>query len=192
MELLIAGLVLFVGGHSVNLFAHQWREKMVSKLGLMPWKGLYAIVAGIGLACLIFGYGDARAEGVFLYHPPVWTKHLAALLTLPAFILLFASQIPGNRIQVKTGHPMYLGIKLWAFAHLIANGGLQDVLLFGTFLIWGIAGFAISRRRDKAAGTVKQYKGPMRNVLTLVVSLGAWGAFAFWLHALAIGVAPLG
>jgi uncharacterized membrane protein len=192
MELLILGLVLFVGGHSVNLFANQWRNSMVEKVGLLPWKGLYSLFAIVGLVCLVYGYGDARAEGVYLWQPPVWTRHIAALLTLPAFLLLFASQIPGNRLQVATGHPMYLGIKLWAFAHIIANGGLHDVLLFGTFLIWGIAGFAVSRRRDKAAGTVREYKGLMRDGITLVVSLGAWAGFAFWAHAVLIGVPPFG
>jgi len=124
--------------------------------------------------------------------PPVWTRHLAALITLPAFILLFASQIPGNRLQVKLGHPMYLGIKLWAFAHLIANGGLHDLVLFGAFLIWAIAGFAVSRRRDRIAGVKKEYKGAVRDVLTLVVGIGAWVAFALWLHGMLIGVKPFG
>ena len=192
MTLLILGLVLFVGGHAVNLAFPEWRRQQIDRLGLLPWKGLYSLVAGAGLACLIIGYGDARAEGIYLYHPPLWTRHLASLLTVPAFLLLFASQIPGNRIQVAVGHPMYLGIKLWAFAHLIANGGLHDVLLFGVFLIWGIAGFAISRRRDKALSEVRAYKGVLRDVATVVVSLGAWVGFAFWGHTLLIGLPPLG
>ncbi len=192
MTLLLAGLLLFVGGHSINLFAPNFRNAMVAKLGLMPWKGLYSIVAIAGFILLVIGYGEARSHPIWLWQPPIWTRHLAALITLPAFIFLFASQIPGNRLQVKVGHPMYLGIKLWAFAHIIANGGLHDLILFGVFLIWGIIGFAISRRRDKKLNTQREYKGPMRDALTLVISLGAWGVFAFWLHAMLIGVAPLG
>jgi len=190
MTLLIIGLILFVGGHSINLFARNWRDTMVSQLGLMPWKGIYSLLAVIGLVVLVIGYGQARADPVWLWQPPLWTRHLAALLTLVAFILLFASQIRGNILQAKIGHPMYAGIKLWAFAHLLANGGLHDVLLFGTFLIWGIGGFLISRRRDKAQGIRKPYKGPLRDVATLIVSVTVWAAFAFWLHGLLIGVKP--
>lgn len=192
MELLITGLILFVGGHSINLFAHNWRNRMAAQLGEIPWKGLYSLVALCGFALLVIGYGDARLQPEVLWQPPLWTRHLAALITLPAFLLLFASQIPGNRLQVATGHPMYLGVKLWAFAHLLANGTLHDVILFGTFLLWAIAGFAISRRRDRVNGTRKVYKGPLRDGLTLVVGLGAWALFAFWLHGLLIGVQPFG
>lgn len=192
MTLLLAGLLLFIGGHCTNLIAPQWRNAMVSRLGLLPWKGLYSVVAIGGFILLVIGYGEARMNPTWLWTPPVWTRHLAALITLPAFILLFASQIPGNRLQVKLGHPMYLGIKLWAFAHLIANGGLHDLVLFGAFLTWAIAGFALSRRRDRIAGVKKEYKGAVRDVLTLVVGIGAWVAFALWLHGMLIGVKPFG
>ncbi len=192
MMLLLAGLLLFIGGHCANLIAPPWRNAMVSRLGLLPWKGLYSMVAIGGFILLVIGYGEAHMNPTWLWTPPLWTRHLAALITLPAFILLFASQIPGNRLQVKLGHPMYLGIKLWAFAHLIANGGLHDLVLFSAFLIWAIAGFAISRRRDRIAGVQKVYKGAVRDVLTLVVGTGAWVAFALWLHGMLIGVKPFG
>ena len=192
MTLLLAGIVLFIGGHSINLVAPQFRQRMISSLGLLPWNGLYSLVAAAGLALMIFGYAEARSAGQWLWTPPLWTRHLAVLITLPALLLLFASQIPGNRLQVAVGHPMYLGIKLWAFAHLLANGTLPDLILFGSFLIWGIAGFAISRRRDRALQVRAEYKGLGRDLATLAVSVGVWALFTFWLHQLLIGVAPLG
>ncbi|TNC91506.1 NnrU family protein [Thalassolituus sp.] len=191
MTLLLAGILLFVGGHSINLVAPKFRLNMIERLGLNPWKGIYSVVAGIGLACLIFGYGEARAEGYWLWNPPLWTKHLATLLIFVAVLFLTASHVPGNRLQVAVGHPMYLGIKIWAFAHLLANGTVQDLLLFGSLLIWGVFGFTVSRRRDRQAGITREYQGLSRDVITLVISVLVWAGITFWLHQLLIGVAPV-
>ena len=190
MELLIAGLLLFIGGHSVKLAAPTWRTQMIARIGLLPWKGIYSLIAASGIVLMVIGYGQARIDPLWLWQPPLWLRHVTILLTLPAFILLFASQIPGNILQAKIGHPMYAGIKVWSFSHLLANGGLHDILLFGSLMIWGILGFLISRRRDKASGVKKTYKGLSRDLITLSLALGVWAAFAFWLHALLIGVKP--
>ena len=190
MELLIAGLLLFIGGHSVKLAAPAWRTQMIARIGLLPWKGIYSLIAASGIVLMVIGYGQARIDPLWLWQPPLWLRHVTILLTLPAFILLFASQIPGNILQAKIGHPMYAGIKVWSFSHLLANGGVHDILLFGSLMIWGILGFLISRRRDKASGVKKTYKGLSRDLITLSVALGVWAAVAFWLHALLIGVKP--
>jgi uncharacterized membrane protein len=192
MTILLLGLVLFLGVHSVRIFADDWRTRQIAARGEAAWKGVYALLALAGLVLIVVGYGQARAEPTVLWIPPLWTRHLAALLTLPAFILLFAAYVPGTHIKARLGHPMLLGTKLWAFAHLIANGTLADVLLFGGFLAWAIVLFAKSRRRDRAAGTVYAAAGASRDVMAVIAGAGAWAAFAVMLHTLLIGVAPFG
>ncbi len=192
MVLLIIGLLLFLGSHSVRIFAEGWRTQMVGKLGPNGWKGLYSLIAIAGFVLLVYGYGAARLAPTVLWTPPVWTKHLAALLTIPAFILLAAAYVPGTRIKRAVGHPMVLGVKTWALAHLIANGTLHDVILFGAFLVWAVFNYTAARRRDRAAGTVYPSGPVARDIIAVVVGLGAWGAFAFWLHGLLIGVRPFG
>lgn len=190
MTFLVLGLVLFLGAHSVRIVADPWRERMVAKLGANSWKALYSIVAGIGLVLLIWGYGEARQAPVVLWNPPLWTRHLASLLTIPAFILVVAAYVPHTRIKKAVGHPMVLGVKTWALAHLIANGMLADVLLFGGFLVWAVLDYAAARRRDRAAGT-RYTAGPVsRDIAAVVVGLVAWAAFAFYLHGPLIGVRP--
>ena len=192
MTLLILGLVLFLGPHSVRIFADSWRTTRVATMGLMPWKAVYSVVSIIGFVLIAWGYGEARGAPVVLYTPPVWTRHIAALLTIPAFILLVAAYVPGTRIKRAVGHPMVAGVKIWAFAHLIANGTLADVVLFGAFLAWSVANYTAARRRDRAAGVV-YVAGPVtRDITAVVVGLVAWGAFAFWLHGAWIGVRPFG
>ncbi len=97
---------------------------------------------------LVWGYGQARLDPVVLWNPPLWMRYVAALLTLPAFVLVVAGNMRGTRMKAALGHPMVLGVKLWAFAHLIANGTLAAAVLFGSFLVWAIVDFASLRRRD--------------------------------------------
>jgi uncharacterized membrane protein len=129
---------------------------------------------------------------VDLWSPPVWTRHVAALLTLPAFVLLAAAYVPGTRIKAAVGHPMVLGTKVWAFAHLISNGRLADVLLFGGFLAWSIVLYAASRRRDRRTSVRRVAGSASRDAIAVVAGLVAWAAFAFWLHGMLIGVRPFG
>jgi uncharacterized membrane protein len=129
---------------------------------------------------------------VVLYSPALWTRHVAAPLTLLAFILIAAAYVPGTRIKARIGHPMIAGVKAWALAHLLANGNLADVVLFGSFLVWAIVDFIASRRRDRVAGTVYATGPVMRDVSAVVIGLVAWAVFAFWLHGPLIGVRPFG
>ena len=192
MTWLVLGLFLFLGTHSVRIFAESWRGGRIAKMGLKPWKGVYSVISIIGFVLIVWGYGVARGAPVVLYAPPVWTKHVAALLTIPAFILLAAAYVPGTRIKRAVGHPMVAGVKSWAFAHLLANGTLADVVLFGAFLVWSIADYIVARRRDRAAGTVYVVGPVSRDIIAVVVGLVAWAAFAFWLHGAWIGVRPFG
>jgi uncharacterized membrane protein len=192
MGLLIVGLVLFLGLHSSRVFADDFRGRIIAARGLNTWKGLYSVVSIVGFVLIIYGYSQARLDPVVLWYPPVWTKHLAALLTLPAFVFLAAAYVPKNPIKAKLAHPMLLGTKLWAAAHLFANGNLADVLLFGGFLVWAILCFRAAKKRDRAAGTTYASNGAVPMIITIVIGLGAWAAFAFYLHAAWIGVRPFG
>jgi uncharacterized membrane protein len=192
MTLLLLGLVLFLGAHSVRIFADDWRSRRIAALGLNGWKGIYSVLSIAGFVLIIYGYAAARQAPVVLYAPPVWTRHLAALLTIPAFILLVAAYVPGTRIKRAVGHPMVLGVKTWALAHLLANGMLADVLLFGAFLVWAVLDYIAARKRDRAAGTVYVVGPITRDIVAVVVGLVAWAAFAMWLHRVLIGVGPFG
>jgi uncharacterized membrane protein len=192
MTLLILGLVLFLGVHSTRIVADGWRGATIARIGLQPFKGLYSLLSIAGFVLLVVGYGAARQAPVVLYAPPTWARHVAALLTLPAFVLLAAAYVPGNAIKRAIGHPMVAGVKLWALAHLLANGTLADVLLFGGFLAWAVASFTAARRRDRAAGTVYPAGPATRTALAVALGLLAWAVFAFALHRPLIGVAPFG
>lgn len=190
MLILILGLVIFIGAHSVRIFADGWRGRQIERLGVNGWKGLYSLISIVGFVLLVWGFGQARLQPVLLYTPPAWLRHLNALFTLVAFVLLMAAYVPRNHLKQKIGHPMLAAVKAWAFGHLLANGMLHDVVLFGTFLLWAIVNFAVSRRRDRAAGTTYAVGTPVGDVLTLVIGAAAWIVFAFWLHVRLIGVNP--
>ena len=192
MLLLILGLILFLGMHSARLFAAEKRASFIAARGPLAWKGIYALVSIIGFVLIIYGYGQARVSPTWLWISPVWTRHLAALLTIPAFILISATYVPGSCIKARVGHPMLLGVKFWALAHLIANGTLADLLLFGGFLAWATALFVVSRKRDRAAGVGYGKGKPVMDAVVVVVGLVAWAAFAFYLHGAWIGVKPMG
>jgi len=192
MILLILGLVLFFAPHSVRIFADGWRSAQIARLGDNAWKGFYSVVSVIGFVLIVYGYGLARADPIVLYSPPLWTRHLASLLTLVAFILLAAYMIPRTRIKAAVGHPMVLGVKVWAFAHLLSNGTLADVLLFGSFLAWAVLDFVSARRRDRAAATVYTVGPIWRDFATVLLGAALWVVFALWLHGPLIGVRPFG
>jgi len=192
MTLLLLGLALFLGVHSTRIVADGWRSATIARVGEKPWKAIYSLLSIAGFVLLVIGYGAARQSPVVLFAPPVWTRHLAALLTIPAFVLLVAAYVPGNAIKRTIGHPMVAGVKVWALAHLLANGTLADLLLFGTFLAWAVLGFIAARRRDRAAGTTYPAGPGSRTAITVVVGLVAWAVFAFALHRPLIGVAPFG
>ncbi len=191
MTLLIAGLILFLGAHSTRIFADDWRTRTMVRIGEKPWKGLVTVISIIGFVLIVVGYGNARLDPVVLWVPPVWTRHLAILINLVAFISITAAYVPRNSIKSKFGHPMVAGVKAWSIAHLISNGNLADVILFGAFLAWSIVDFRNSRRRDRANGTTYPAGTTGRNALTVVIGTVAWAVFMVYLHVRLIGVAPL-
>jgi uncharacterized membrane protein len=190
--LLVLGLIIFLGAHSVRIVADDWRSARIAHWGEMTWKGVYSLVSIAGLGLIIWGYGLARVDPVVLWSPPIWTRHIASLLTLPAFVLLVAAYVPGNRLKSAIGHPMVAGVKLWALAHLLANGNLADLLLFGSFLVWAAFSFRTARRRDRV--TNKSYSaGPLsRTWIVVATGLITWTLFSMVLHLPLIGVRPFG
>lgn len=192
MQLLITGLVLFLGVHSVRIVADDWRTAQIAKSGEKRWKLVYTAISLVGFALIVFGYAQARQATLLLYTPPVWMRHVAALLTLLSFVLIAAAYVKGTRIKARVGHPMILGVKVWAFAHLLANGTLADVVLFGAFLAWAVLDFIASRRRDRAAGIVYPVGPPSRDLIAIGAGGLAWAIFAFVLHGPLIGVRPFG
>ena len=180
MTLLILGLILFLGMHSVRVFADDWRSAQIRRVGPQAWKGIYSVLSVAGFVLLVWGYGEARSAPVVLWTPPTGLRHLAALLTLVTFVLLAAAYVPGTRIKRAVGHPMVAGTKAWALAHLLSNGTLADVLLFGGFLAWAVLLFIASRRRafqGKTSGNLeakcnspRQGLLPMRRRLSRVTA----------------------
>mgnify|MGYP001765309033 CR=1 FL=1 len=192
MSLLVLGLVLFLGVHSVRIFADTWRRHTISRMGLGAWKAAYSLVSIAGFVLIVFGWSAARSAPEVLWIAPLWMKHAASLFTLVAFVLLAAAYVPGNAIKAAVGHPMVAGVKLWAFVHLLVNGTVAGVLLFGSFLAWAVIDYVASRRRDRREGLVRARGSLGASVATVVIGVAAWAAFAFWGHAALIGIAPLG
>ena len=190
MSTLILGLVLFLGVHSVSVVAPAWRDAMAARLGIWGWKAIYAIVAIAGFVLIIQGYAAARLTPVVIWVPPAAMRHVAATVMLPVFILLLAAYLPG-RIKAATKHPMLVATKLWAVSHLLANGMLADVVLFGAFLAWAVVD-RISLKRRPARPLPSAPASKLNDVIAVIGGILLYGVFAMVLHARWIGVAPFG
>jgi len=197
---LLLGLVLFLGVHSLRVFAPEWRARMLSNLGEKKFKGLVSIASLVGFVLIIHGYGLARLTPQVLWVPPVATRHIAVLLMLFAMIFLVATYFPGNHIKKRLHHPMVVSVKVCSVAHLIANGMAADVLLFGSFLAWAVLDFRAARQRDRAAAppsveTKLVETKPvtlLATVMTIAIGAGLWFGFVAYLHLKLFGVSPLG
>lgn len=192
MAILVVGLILFIGVHSIRMVAAPWRAAQIERFGMQGWRATYAVLSAAGIVLTVYGYGLARREPVVVWTPPVWMAHVTALLTAIAFILLTAPYVRGNHFKRALGHPFLCGVALWAFAHLLANGTLNAIVLFGAFFVWSLLDARSERRRDREAGVIYPEGVVSRDVLVVVIGLVGWAAFAFWLHGLLIGVRPLG
>jgi uncharacterized membrane protein len=190
MTILILGLILFLGVHSVSIVAPAWRDATQARLGEGPWKGLYSLASLAGFALIVVGYGMARQQPVVIYAPPIWLRHFALLLLVPVFPLLLAAYLPG-RIKSAARHPMLLATKLWALAHLLANGNAADVLLFGGLLAWAVADrISLKRRPQRALPGARP--SPLNDAVAVLAGLALYALFLFRAHVWLIGVSPLG
>jgi uncharacterized membrane protein len=190
MSLLIVGLVLFLGVHSVAIFAPALRAGTIHALGEGAWKGLYALVSLVGFVLICYGFGLARQAPVILYSPPAWLRYIAVILMLPVFPLVLAAYMPG-RIKTAAKHPMLAAVKLWAFAHLLANGMLADVLLFGGFLAWAVADRISLKRRSTPQVLRTAPPGRWNDVIAVVLGLVIYALLIGWAHLRLFGVSPL-
>jgi uncharacterized membrane protein len=190
MLALVIGLVVLLGVHWTGVLAPGFRERMVTSIGLGPWKLAYSVVSIAGLVLVIWGYGLARTDPTVLWAPPGFGRHATALLTVVAFVLVAAAYVPGTHFKSALGHPMTVGVGVWALGHLLANGTLRALILFGAFLAWSVVTFMVRRGRDRAAGVTYPSGTVTRDVVVLVVGVVAALVFAFWLHAPLIGVRP--
>ncbi|MEM9330098.1 MAG: NnrU family protein [Pseudomonadota bacterium] len=185
MWFLVAGLFVFLGIHSTRMLAPAWRESFIEARGEAPWKGMYTITSIAGMALLVWGYGQARFDNVFLYASPVWLSHLQLLLMVPVMILLVASNLPAGRIKKAVKNPMLIAIKIWAIGHILVNGDLASLLLFGTFLIWAVFLVINTNRRNEPRPETVSVRS---DVISVVAGVIAWVVFIFWLHEVITGV----
>lgn len=189
MWLLIAGLVLFLGMHSVAIFSPAMRERARARWGDAAWKGVYSVVSLVGLILIVDGFGLARQSPLVLYSPPAWMRHVTFLFMLPVFPLLLAANLPG-RIRTATKHPMLAAVKFWAFGHLLANGLLADVLLFGGFLAWAVMDRISFKHRTQNLRLMPP--GRFNDAIAVLAGLGLYVFFILWAHQRLFGVSPLG
>jgi uncharacterized membrane protein len=203
MALLILGLVLFLGAHSTRIFAENWRQAALERLGDKAFKGANALVSLVGFGLLIYGFDQVRWDSPALWAPPVWVKHVAALLMLLSLVLLASAYAPRNAIKAKLHHPMVLSVKVWALAHLLANPRVADLVLFGAFLLWSVLNFRAARKRDRLAAASAQETGEAGTLPAPEVSLAAtlravgigvvvWAVLVSRGHEWLFGVSPLG
>ncbi len=189
MTVFLIGLVLFLGIHSVAIVAPTWRDAQAAR-NPGAWKGIYSVVSIAGFALLIYGYALARQSPVVVWTPPTAMRHVALLLMLPVFPLLLAAYLPG-RIKTATKHPMLLAVKLWALAHLLANGTRADVILFGAFLVWAVLDRIAVKKRPVPRTIPGAPPSAINDVVALVGGLTIYVVFLLWAHQLLIGVSPL-
>jgi uncharacterized membrane protein len=189
MTYLIIGLLLFLGIHSVGIVAPAWRDRTAARMGDLSWKAVYALVAVIGFIMLVHGYAIARLDPTILYTPPLWMRHVAALLLLPVFPLLLAAYLPG-RIKAAVKHPMLTATKAWAVAHLLVNGTVADVLLFGGFLAWAVADRIAAGKRPVQRRTPGAPPSKVNDVIAVIGGLALYVVFVVWAHQQFIGVPP--
>jgi uncharacterized membrane protein len=191
MALLVIGLVLFLGVHSTRIFAEQWRSAQIAQRGERAWKGLYSVASLVGLVLVVWGYGLARQQPHTLWTPANWARPVASALMLVSFVLLAAAYVPGNAMKSRLGHPMLLGVKTWALAHLIANGSVADLVLFGSFLVWAVLCFRAARQRDRVHPPALRAVSTKGTLSAIAAGVFAWLLFAWWAHAWLIGVSAL-
>lgn len=189
MTLLIIGLALFLGVHSISIFAEGFRNRMAAKSEL-GWMAVYGLVSLVGIVLIAKGYAAARLEPTLLYVTPSWLRHVTALLMLPAMILFFAPYFPG-RIQAAARHPQLVAVKLWAVSHLLVNGMLADLILFSAFLAWAVID-RISMKRRTPRDVPGLPRTGINDVIVVFVGLAAYAVVALWLHAAWTGVPPFG
>lgn len=190
MTYLLLGILLFFGVHCLSVVAGRWRDAMVARLGKGPWQGLYSLLSAVGLALMIYGYGLTRLDSPWAYAPPAWGRHAAMTLMLPVFVLLVAAYLPGA-LGRKLRHPMLIATVLWGLAHLLSNGRVADVLLFGSFTAWALLVLASHRWRS-ARPIPRLPAGRYNDAIAVLAGLALYAAFVLKLHKWVTGMPLMG
>ena len=212
MDLFVLGLVLFLGAHSLRVFAEGWRTRLIARLGDKLFKGFHSLASLVGFVLMVYGFGLVRWDSPLLWAPPVAMRHVAAVLMLVSLVLLVAAYVPQNTFKARLRHPMVLSVKVWALAHVLANGRLADLILFGAFLVWAVLNFRASRQRDRQAAALVADTSlagqPLassadpaadvavpsvhQNARVILIGVGAWLVLLFGGHTWLFGVSPIG
>jgi uncharacterized membrane protein len=187
---LVLGLVVMLGAHLFVTFRDA-RAGLMERLGQNGYRALFSIVSIVGLALISWGYAQYRAhEWIQVWSPPAFMRHITVGLMLLAVILMVAYFIPSN-IKTKAKHPLLAGVKTWAFAHLLSNGDLGSILLFGSFLAWGVYGrIAAKRRGDLGATTAPA--GWTNDIIVVVLGIVIYLALGYAFHPMVIGAPVFG
>jgi uncharacterized membrane protein len=189
MTILLIGLALFLGMHSISIAAPGLRTRAVDSMGPNLWRGAYSLVSAAGFVLILYGFHAARLAPVVLYVPPAWLRHVTFLLMLPVFPLILAAYLPG-RIKTAMKHPMLAAVILWAVAHLLSRGLLADVLLFGAFLVWAICDrISLEGRSQQLIGSA--LPGRLNDLIAVIAGLAIYAFFILWAHVRLFGVSPL-
>ncbi|WP_281976720.1 NnrU family protein [Pseudorhizobium flavum] len=192
MLLLVISLILFLGIHLTRVIAPGWRASVIAAKGERAWKLGYTLASIATLVLVVYAFGQARHVTGILYTPPVWIAHLSSLLMLVAMICLVASLMPPGHIATKTKHPMVLSVKIWALAHLLANGETFSVILFVAFLAWGVVLRIALKRRERNGELVrKPFVSARYDAAAVVIGTVVYLLFIWRLHVWLIGVQPL-
>ena len=192
MTILVLGLIIFLGLHSIRILAESGRERAIARLGEGPWKGIYSLLSAIGFVLIVWGFAGARFTAPLLWTPFSGARHVTIFLMLIAMMLLAAYLFKRSHITAAVHHPMVWSVAVFALAHLIANGSAADAVLFGAFLVWAAADLASSYARDRRDGVVYPDPSSSATVGAIVVGLALWAVIVFWLHYWLFGVSPLG
>jgi len=187
----ILGLVIFLGPH-VFVSRRNERAQLIAKLGVGPYRGLFSIVAIIGIVVIGYGFARYRDAGLItVWNPPAWTQQIVVVLMWPASIMIVAAYIPGN-IKRVLKHPMLAGTKTWAFAHLCANGDLGGIILFGSVLAWAVYDRITLTRRSDPGGLQIPLGGTKNDMIAIVVGTIVYLALGFVFHPIVIGLPAFG
>jgi uncharacterized membrane protein len=188
---MILGLAVFVGAH-VFITMRGERAALIARLGEWPYKGLISLVSLVGIILIGYGFGWYRAAGMIdVWSPPAWTRHVTDLLVWPAIIFVVAAYVRGDIARVLK-HPMLVGVKLWALAHLISNGDLGSIVLFGGILGWAVFDRITLKRRSDPGAPPIPYGGRINDIIAVVVGTLLYLALGFWFHPYVIGVPAFG
>jgi uncharacterized membrane protein len=185
--ILVLGLAVFIGVHLVTT-RRDYRAALIARFGEGPYKALYSVLSIVGVVLIGWGFARYRAQGYIpVWEPPRWTRHVTVALVWPAIICIVAAYIPGG-IKRTLKHPMLVGVKLWAVAHLVSNGDLGSIILFGGILAWAVVDRISLKRRSDPGGPVIPVGGMAKDILAVLVGTVIYLALGFWFHPYVIGV----